>query len=78
MAKAMDCPISMLETFRDETCSGYLIQSADDFWSAECGEETRAPQTKRLRFSSIQAEKFQHLISDTDFDFRVGSSVNVR
>ena len=78
MAKAIDCPISMLETFRDETCSGCLMQSADDFWSAECGEETRAPQTKRLRFSSMQAEKFQHLISDTALDFRVGSSVKVR
>jgi hypothetical protein len=54
------------------------MQSADDFWSAECGEETRAPQTKRLRFSSMQAEKFQHLISDTALDFRVGSSVKVR
>jgi hypothetical protein len=77
IAKAKDWPISILEIFKEETCSGYLMHKAEGFESPFCGE-TSAPQTYKFLFSSIQAEKFQHLISEIDLDLRFGISVKVR
>jgi hypothetical protein len=61
-----------------ETYSGCLMHRAEGFESYVL--ETRAPQTYKLRRSSMQAEKFHPLISSTyplSLALRIGTSVKV-
>lgn len=74
----------MVETLRLDTSSGYFIHRAVGFtldyssliFSYSFGVfEIKAPHTYKLFFSSITAEKFQHLISSTFLPLSEGISV---